>query len=173
MMELLKFFWTLFYINLFTIGGGYVMIPLLQREIVGHYHWLTNKEFIDSIAIGQVTPGPLTIMNAFIGYKIFGFWGSLGAVVSSYLPSIIVVTILSHYYLQFKNSWIVDSGFKGIRPAVIGLLAAVAITLGKTSVIDVPTGLIAAAAFAIIAFTKIDPTFVIFGAGILGALFFR
>ncbi|MGB9734784.1 MAG: chromate transporter [bacterium] len=169
-MELLKFFWTLFYINLFTVGGGYVMIPLLQSEIVDHYHWLTNKEFIDSIAIGQITPGPLTIMNAFIGYKIFGFWGSLGAVVSSYLPSIIIVTIVSNYYLQFKKSWIVVSSFKGVRPAVIGLLAAVAITLGKTSIVDVPTGLIATAAFGIIAFTKIDPTFVILGAGIIGAL---
>lgn len=171
-MELLKFFWTLFYINLFTIGGGYAMIPLLQNQIVDHYHWLTNKEFIESIAIGQVTPGPLTIMNAFIGYKIFGFWGSLGAVVSSYLPSIIVVTVISHYYLQFKDSWIVDSSFRGIRPAVIGLLSAVTITLGKTSVVDIPTLLIAGGSFAIIAFTKIDPTFVILGAGILGALIY-
>ncbi len=171
-MELLKFFWTLFYINLFTVGGGYVMLPLLQQKIVEHYHWLTNKEFIDSIAIGQITPGPLTIMNAFIGYKIFGFWGSLGAVVSSYLPSLIVVTIVSHYYLQFKNSWIVDSSFKGIRPAVIGLIAAVAITLARTSVVDIPTGLIAGASFAIIAFTETDPTFVILGAGILGAVIY-
>ena len=115
-MEILKFFWTIFYINLFTIGGGYVMLPLLQREVVDHYHWLSNKEFIDSIAIGQVTPGPLTIMNVFIGYKIFGLWGALGAVIFSYLPSIIVVTIASHYYLKFKNSWIVKASFKGIRP---------------------------------------------------------
>lgn len=79
------------------------MLPLLQREIVDHYHWLSTRKFIDSIAIGQVTPGPLTIMNAFIGYKVFGIWGALGGVVFSYLPSIIVVTIASHYYLKFKN----------------------------------------------------------------------
>jgi chromate transporter len=169
-MEILKFFWTLFYINLFTIGGGYVMLPLLQREVVDHYHWLTNKEFIDSIAIGQVTPGPLTIMNVFIGYKIFGFWGALGALISTYLPSMIIVPIVSHYYLQFKTSWIVNAGFKGIRPAVIGLLAAVAITLGRASLVDIPTGVIAATSFAIIVFTKTEPTFVILGAGILGAL---
>jgi chromate transporter len=169
-MEILKFLWTIFYINLFTIGGGYVMIPLLQREIVDHYHWLTNKEFIDSIAIGQLTPGPLTIMNAFIGYKVFGFWGSIGAVVSTYLPSIIIVTIVSHYYVQFRSSWIVNSSFQGIRPAVIGLLAAVAITLGKESLIDIPTVLIAVGSFSVIAFTKTDPTFVILGAGVLGAL---
>lgn len=172
MMEILKFLWVLFYINLFTIGGGFVMIPLLQREIVEHYHWLTNKEFIDSIAIGQLTPGPLTIMNAFIGYKIFGVWGSVGAVVSTYLPSIIIVTIVSHYYVQFRNSWIVNASFQGIRPAVMGLLAAVAITLGRESLIDIPTILIAVGSFSIIVFTKIDPTFIILGAGILGALIY-
>jgi chromate transporter len=171
-MEILKFFWTIFYINLFTIGGGYVMLPLLQREIVDHYHWLSNKEFIDSIAIGQVTPGPLTIMNVFIGYQIFGFWGALGAVISSYLPSIILVTVASHYYLKFKNSWIIKAGFQGIRPAVIGLLAAVAITLGRASLVDLPTSLIATGGFAILVFTKMEPTFVILGAGVAGALLY-
>lgn len=171
-MEILKFFWTIFYINLFTIGGGYVMLPLLQREVVDHYHWLSTKEFIDSIAIGQVTPGPLTIMNAFIGYKVFGIWGALGGVVFSYLPSIIVVTIASHYYLKFKNSWIVRTSFKGVRPAVIGLLAAVAITLGRSSIVDFPTSLIAAGGFAILVFTKVEPTFVILGAGVVGAMIY-
>jgi len=171
-MEIFRFFWTIFYINLFTIGGGYVMLPLLQREVVDHYHWLSNKEFVESIAIGQVTPGPLTIMNVFIGYKIFGFWGALGAVIFSYLPSIILVTIASHYYLKFKNSWIVKASFQGIRPAVIGLLAAIAITLGRASIVDVPTGLIATGGFAILVFTKVEPTFVILGSGVAGALLY-
>jgi chromate transporter len=171
-MEILKFFWTIFYINLFTIGGGYVMLPLLQREVVDHFHWLNTKEFIDSIAIGQVTPGPLTIMNAFIGYKVFGISGAIGGVVFSYLPSIIVVTIASHYYLKLKSSWIVQAGFEGIRPAVIGLLAAVAISLGRASILDVPTGIIAAASFSILVFTKVEPTFIILGAGVAGALLY-
>lgn len=169
---MLKFLWTLFYINLFTIGGGYVMLPLLQRQVVQHYHWLTNKEFIDSIAVGQITPGPLTIMNAFIGYKIFGFWGSLGAIVSSYLPSIIIVTIASRYYIQFRNSRIISSSFRGIIPMVTGLLAAVTITLGRTSIHDIPTLSIALVSFALVGFRKIDPTFVIIGAGVLGLLLF-
>ncbi|HUI44430.1 MAG TPA: chromate transporter [Nitrospirota bacterium] len=171
-MEILKFFWTLFYINLFTIGGGFVMLPLLQSEVVDHYHWLTNRGFIDSVAIGQVTPGPLTIMNVFIGYKIFGWWGALGAVIFTYLPSIIIVTLVSHYYLQFKTSRIVNACFKGIRPAVIGLLAAVAITLGKTSLVDIPTAAIAVGSFSIIAFTKRDATFVIIVAGLIGMLLY-
>ncbi len=169
---MLRFFYVLLYINLFTIGGGYAMLPLLQREIVEHYHWLTNKEFIDSIAVGQITPGPLTIMNAFIGYKVFGLCGSVVAMIASYLPSIIIVTIVSHYYLGFKNSWIVRSSFKAIMPAVIGLLASVSITLARTSVVDIPACAIAAASFVLITFTRTDPTFVILGAGIAGALLY-
>lgn len=171
-MEMMKFFWTLFYVNLFTIGGGYVMLPILHTEIVENYHWLTNQEFVQSIAMGQLTPGPLTIMNVFIGYKVFGFLGAVGALISSYLPSMIVATIVSRYYLQFKNSWIVNSSFKGIRPAVIGLLGAVAITLAGESIIDLSTAAIAVGTFLIIAFTKSDPTFVILGAGALGALLY-
>jgi len=82
------------------------------------------------------------------------------------------VTIISHYYLRFKNSRIVNASFKGIRPAVIGLLAAVAITLGRASIVDVPTGLVAASSFAIIVFTKTEPTFVILGAGVAGAMLY-
>lgn len=171
-MEILQFFWTIFYINFFTIGGGYVMLPLLQREVVDHHHWLSTREFADSIAVGQVTPGPLTIMNAFIGSKIFGFWGALGAVVFSYLPSIILVTLASHYYLKFKSSQIVAASFSGIRPAVIGLLGAVALTLFRASVVDLPTGLIAAGAFALLVLAKVEPTLVILGAGVAGALIY-
>lgn len=171
-MEILKFFWVLFYVNFFTIGGGLVMVPLLHREIVENHHWLTSREFIESIAIGQVTPGPLTMMNAFIGYKIFGFWGSAGALVSTYLPSIIIVTAVSRYYLKFRDSLIVKSGIKGIKPAVIGLIAAVLISLGRESIADIPTAAVAISSFSILAFTKIDPTFVILGAGLLGAMIY-
>lgn len=171
MMALLIFLWTLFYINLFTIGGGYVMIPLLEKEVVQHYHWLTAKEFVDSVAVGQLTPGPLTIMNAFIGFKVFGFWGSLGALASSYLPSVIVVTLVSHYYLQFRNSRAVSSAFRGISPAVTGLLASVTITLGRTAVTGAPALAIALASFALLSAKKTGPATVILGAGILGALF--
>ncbi|MFN3739992.1 MAG: chromate transporter [Thermodesulfovibrionales bacterium] len=167
-----KFFFILFYINLFTIGGGYVMIPLLEKELVEKLHWVTHQEFIEAIAVGQVTPGPLTIMNAFIGYKIFGIAGAIGATISSYLPSLIVVTLISYYYQGFRESPFVDAGFKGIKPAVVGLLMATAISLGKVSITDPYTGFIALLSFAFITFTKIDPTFIIVGAGIAGILIY-
>lgn len=168
-MMLLQLFGVLFVVNLFTIGGGYVMLPLLHDFFVTKFHWLTNKEFLDAVAMGQITPGPLTIMNAFIGYKVLGFPGAVTATIGSYLPSILVVTFVTKYYLKFKGSLVVDSVFKGIKPAVVGLLAAVAIKLGGTSLVDPATASIAVGCFALMAFTKIDPTIVILGSGVAGA----
>jgi len=170
-MILLKFCWILIVVNALTIGGGFVMLPMLHKEFVEKYHWLTNQEFLDAIAMGQITPGPLTVMNAFIGYKIYGLLGAVMAMVSTYLPCIIIVTLVAKYYYTYRESIIVNSSFKGIKPAVIGLLAAVAISLGNTSLVDPITFGIAIISFIVIAFTKIDPTFVIIGAGVAGALF--
>jgi len=169
MMVLLKVCWILVVINSLTIGGGFVMLPMLQKEFVEKNHWLTNQEFLDAIAIGQLTPGPLTVMNAVIGYKISGVIGGVLAMVSSYLPCFIIVTIVAKYYYNYKESIIVQSSFKGIKPAVIGLLAAVGISLGNTAVVDPLTFGIAVISFGVIAFTKTDPSFVIIGAGIIGA----
>jgi chromate transporter len=170
-MILLKFCWILIVVNALTIGGGFVMLPMLHEEFVEKYHWLTNQEFLDAIAMGQITPGPLTVMNAFMGYKIYGLIGAVMAMVSTYLPCIVIVTLVAKYYYDYRESVIVYSSFKGIKPAVIGLLAAVAISLGKASLVDPKTFGIAIISFSVIAFTKIDPTFVIIGAGVAGALF--
>ena len=170
-MILLKFCWILIVVNALTIGGGFVMLPMLHKEFVEKYHWLTNQEFLDAIAMGQITPGPLTVMNAFIGYKIYGLIGAVMAMVSTYLPCIIIVTLVAKYYYTYRESVIVNSSFMGIKPAVIGLLAAVAISLGNTSLVDPITFGIAIISFVVIAFTKIDPTFVIIGSGVIGALF--
>jgi len=171
-MVILKFCWILIIVNALTIGGGFVMIPMLQKEFVEKYHWLTNQEFLDAIAVGQLAPGPLTVMNAFIGYKIYGLSGSLMAMISSYLPCIVIVTLVVKFYYAYKESAIVISGFKGIKAAVVGLLGAVAISLGNTSIVDFSTLGIAAVSFAALSFAKTDPSLVIIGSGILGAILF-
>lgn len=171
-MDLLRLAAILFVANAMTIGGGYAMIPMLQQEFVAHYHWLTNKEFIDAIAIGQVTPGPLTVMNAFLGFKIGGLIGALVAMVASYLPCIIIVTLVTKYYLRYKELWVVKATFAGIKPAVVGLLIAVLIFLSHSSLINQTTIGIAAVSFALLTFTKIDPSLIIISSGILGAVLF-
>ncbi len=171
-MDLLRMAIVLFVANALTIGGGYAMIPLLQQEFVSHYHWLTNKEFIDAIAIGQVTPGPLTVMNAFLGFKVGGLAGALIAMVASYLPCIIIVTVVTKYYLQYKEIWLVKASFAGIKPAVVGLLGAVLFFLSNGSITNPIAKGIAVTSFVLLTFTKLDPSFIIIGAGILGALVF-
>jgi chromate transporter len=172
-MDLLRLAAVLFVANALTVGGGYAMVPFLQQEFVDHYHWLTNKEFLDAIAIGQVTPGPLTVMNAFLGFKVSGLAGALVAMVASYLPCLIIVTIVTKYYLRYKELWVVKAGFAGIKPAVVGLLGAVLLFLSSGSITDPVTKAIAVASFALLTFTKLDPSLIIIGDGIAGALVFR
>jgi chromate transporter len=171
-MVLLKMAAILFVINALTIGGGYAMIPMLQREFVHNYHWLTNKEFIDAIAIGQVTPGPLTVMNAFLGFKVAGLAGAVIAMFASYLPCFAITTLVTKFYLRYKEMWYVMASFSGIKPAVVGLLAAVLIYLGHHSIIGSTTEIIAVVSFALLTFTKIDPSLIIITAGVVGALMF-
>ncbi len=169
-MTLLRFCGVLFLVNALTIGGGYVMLPLLQQELVVSHQWLTNQEFLDAIAIGQVTPGPLTVMNAFLGYKMAGLLGALLAMVSTYLPSLLIVLPAATFYYRWRDSRLVAAGVAGMTAAVVGLLAAVAIPLGKTALVDLPTIGIAVVSFGVIALTDVDPTVIILGAGAVGAI---
>ncbi|MGP8050198.1 MAG: chromate transporter [Desulfobaccales bacterium] len=171
-MDLLRLAAILFITNALTIGGGYAMVPILQQEFVNHYHWLSNKEFLDAIAIGQVTPGPLTVMYAFMGFKVGGLTGALVAMAASYLPCLIIVTLVTRYYLRYKELWVVKTSFAAIKPALVGLLAAVLIFLGHSSIIDPLTTGIAVVSFALLTFTKIDPSIIIITAGFLGAFLF-
>jgi len=168
MTTLLTLFGALFVVNLFTIGGGYVMIPMLHDIFVERFGWLTNKEFIDAVAMGQLTPGPLTLMNAFIGYKVMGLAGAVTAAAGTYLPSLFVVTYVTKYYLKFKGSKAVDAVLRGIKPAVAGMLAAVALKLGGETMTEPLTIGLGAGSFLLMSFTKIDPTIIIIGSGAAG-----
>jgi chromate transporter len=170
-MTLVKLFAVLFAVNLLTIGGGYVTLPLLHRFFVEDFGWLTSREFVDCVAVGQITPGPMTLMNAFIGQKVAGVPGAVVATIGSYLPSVLVVTLVTRSYLKFRSSRVVASVFRGVKPAVAGMLLAVTVGLARVSLTDAVPVVLAVSSFALLSFTRIDPTVLVVAAGLLGAAF--
>lgn len=127
-------FWTFFKIGLFSFGGGYAMIPLIQKEIL-HHNWLTAKEYADIIAISQMTPGPLAVNAAtYVGAKTAGILGASSATLGVSLPSFILIVIIAHFFIQFKENAVVEAILKGIRPVTIGMVASAVIFLAGTSI---------------------------------------
>jgi chromate transporter len=165
-MTLLRLCLYLALVNAVTVGGGYAMIPLLQAEIVEARHWLTAQEFLDTIAIGQITPGPLTVMNAVLGYRAGGVLGAVLAMLASYLPCVVFAALVSRFYLRYRTSRLVRATLDGLRPAVVGLLAAVALVLGRQALGDPSAVAIGSAVFALASATRIDPTYLILGGGL-------
>lgn len=137
----MKRYWELFLIffkiGAFTFGGGYAMIPLIRNEIVGKRSWIKDEEFIDMLAIAQSIPGPLALNTAlFVGNKRLGFKGSLFSGLGVILPSFIVILLIAIIFIQFKDNPVVERVFKGIRPAVVALIAAPLVTLGKAAKVN-------------------------------------
>ena len=131
-MIYLQLFWVYIQIGIFGFGGGYAMLSLIQNEVVYRYHWLTNQQFTDIVAVSQVTPGPIGINSAtYIGYSVTGgsILGSLLATTAVMLPSFILCLIISRSFQAFRSNRYVDAAFLGIRPASVGLIAAAALML--------------------------------------------
>jgi chromate transporter len=123
-----------FRLGAITFGGGYVMIPLLQAEVVDARHWLTHQEFADATSLGQITPGPVLITATFIGYRVSGTLGALVATVSIFLPSFLMTIAAGSSLSRFHTNPIVQSFLKGVTPAVVGLLVAAGISLGRAGI---------------------------------------
>lgn len=136
---LIQLFCTFFLIGLFGFGGGYAMISMIQGEVVGHYHWMTMGQFTDIVAISQSTPGPIGINSAtYVGYTALTnagyspYWGVLGSFAATFavvLPSFILMLLISKFLMKYRNHSSVENVFSGLRPAVVGLLAAAALLL--------------------------------------------
>ncbi len=121
--KLLKLFTTFFKIGAFTFGGGYAMIPLMQRETVEKNKWVSDDDILDVIAIAESTPGPIAINAAtFIGFKTAGFWGAFCATLGVVLPSFIIIFLISMVLREFQSIKVVAYAFNGIRAGVVALL---------------------------------------------------
>lgn len=131
-MIYIKLFLTFFKIGLFTFGGGYAMLPLIQSEALAH-GWMDNTELINFVAISESTPGPFAInMATFVGTETGGIFGGFCATLGVVMPSFIIIILVATFYEKFKKNKLVSGGMTGLRPAAIGLIAAAALSLAGT-----------------------------------------
>lgn len=169
MKELFDLFWTFCKIGALTFGGGYAMLPLIQREIVENKKWSTEKEILDYYAVGQCTPGVIAVNTAtFIGYKLRGIIGGIVATIGVIFPSIVIILIIAAFLQNFADLAIVQSAFAGIRVAVVALIITTVVKLIKSSIKDYLGVIIAIIAFVISAFIGLSPVYVVIAAALTG-----
>ncbi len=161
--------WTYLKIGLIFFGGGYVLIPLLQHLLVEQYRWLTLREFLDGVAISQLTPGPLAMLATFTGVRVAGFAGGLIATVCIFLPCVVLMLLVGKYYTRLKEIDLIRTTLDGILPAVVGLVASAAWSLG-TTLGSLQEWLLLIAAFCLFRWTSVNPMVMILGSGIIGML---
>ncbi len=173
MDELIKLVSVFFRIGLFTVGGGYAMLPMLQREVVEKYKWLTEEEILNIYAIGQSTPGIIAINVAtFVGTRRKGLTGAIAATLGMVLPSLIIITLIAAFFTEFKDNAYAKSAFEGVRAAVAGLLVIIVAQMVKKAVTDILGYLLMFGAFSAIVFFKAPAIPVILLGGIIGIIYY-
>lgn len=167
-----ELFLVFFKIGAFTFGGGYAMLPLIQNEVVDKKKWLGNKEFIDMLAIAQSMPGPIALNTAiFVGNKRKGVKGSVFSSLGIILPSFITILLLVIVFTQFRENKVVEAVFKGIRPAVVALIFAPLLRMGKNAGINWQTLWIPISVALIVGLLHISPVLIIVLAITVGILY--
>jgi len=167
-----KLFLTFAGMSVLLFGGGFVFIPLIQQIVVQEQGWLTRQEFIDAIALGQITPGPILISAAFIGYKVMGLLGAAIATVAIFLPPALLMLVSVHFLMRARESTVVKAVLRGIRPAVIGMIAAAAWSIGATAVPNWLSAAIFLAALTALFRLRVDVAWIIPSAGLAGLLLY-
>lgn len=174
MKRLLEIFWVFFKIGLFTIGGGYAMLPIIQKEVVETKGWMTDEEFLDAISLTNSLPGPLATNSAtFVGYRVAQISGALAAVAGAAAPSVIIILLIAMVFQNIMEYPIVNCIFEGIRPAVVALILYAVIKLAKSAkVAEYFNWLVALLGFLAIAVLGLHPIAVVVCAAVYG-LFLR
>ncbi len=179
-MIFLDLFWTFFKIGLFTFGGGYAMLPLIQAA-VEEKSWLGAEELLNFIAVSESTPGPFAVnISTYIGSRLGGVPGAACATLGVALPSLIIILLVARFYARFRESRWVKGAMSGLKPAVIGLIAAALLSLGRTvffpdglsgAVLTTPAFLVSLGIFiltAVLAFKKVHPILLVLLSAALG-----
>jgi chromate transporter len=167
---LLAIAWTFLKIGIVFFGGGFVVIPVMHRELVTNLHWLTDRQFVDGTAISQLTPGPIAVLATFAGYQIAGLPGALVGTTAIFLPGSVVMVLLSRSYEILKTHDAARRVLNTLIPVIVGLLVAAAVQIGSTTVANwVDVAVLLVAFIALIRF-KISPALLIIGAALLGCI---
>ena len=162
-MLYLQLFWTYLKIGTFTIGGGYVMLSMIEREIVDRKGWIDREEFLNMIALAQAAPGLIAVNSAiFIGWRIGGWRGVIATVLGAVLPSFFIILAIAMLFQDYKDYPAVEAIFKGIRPAVVALIAAPLCKMAKSAKITWTTALIPIAGALLIWLARLSPIWIIF-----------
>ncbi len=165
---LMKLFGVFAGMSVMLFGGGYVFIPIIQEIVVNHQQWVTTQEFVDGIALGQITPGPILVSAAFIGLKVAGLAGAAVATIGIFAPPAALMVVASGAFERLKHSHAFQAALRGVRPAVIGMIFAAAVVVGRTSVpVLYSVLLFAGALYALIRF-RVEAVWVIPAAGLAG-----
>jgi chromate transporter len=163
-----RVFWIFLKIGSVLYGGGYVLFALLRADFVGRLGWLTDRQLVDAVAVGQVTPGPLFTSATFIGYLVGGLSGAVAGTVGIFLPAFVLAAICSPFLGRLRGSAWAGSFLDGVNATALGLMAAVTLNLGRAAFPDLfAAGLGAAALFLLFRF-KLSPTWLILGGGLAG-----
>lgn len=169
----LEIFTTFSKIGAFTIGGGYAMIPVIQREIVEKRGWVNNEEFMDMLAISQSAPGILAInISIFIGQRLRGIKGSIIAAIGTALPSFVMILLIAMFFSNFRDNEIVNRVFMGIRPVVVALIAVPLISLSRSTKLNRYTSFIPVISVLLIVMLGISPVYLIIAGAVLGLFYF-
>ena len=159
-------------IGSFTIGGGYAMIPLIEKEVVGDKHWLTKEDFLDILALAQSSPGILAVnVSIFVGYRLKGIRGSIVTALGTILPSFLIILLIAIFFESYKNNVWVEAIFKGIRPAVVALIAVPVFNLAKSAKLHYKTSFIPVISAVLIWLLGVSPIWIILSAAIGGFLY--
>lgn len=173
MTILIKLFLTFLKIGAFSFGGGYAALALIQKEVIENYGWISPEDFLDIVAIAEMTPGVIAVNSStFVGFKIGAIAGSAIATLGVVLVPITITLIVSVYYNKFKHLEQINYVVKGIRPATLGIIAVACIKIAKTSLVDIKAITIALLIFFGVWKLKINPIIAILISGVLGVIFY-
>jgi chromate transporter len=157
--------------GLFVFGSGLAIVPFLYDGVVEQYHWLTEREFLDAVAIALVTPGPVVITVAFIGYLVAGLLGAVAAAAGVFAPVYVITLLVAPHYDRLKTNRNVRAFVDGVTASAIGAIAGAAFVLGRRAIVDIPTAAIAASTLVVLlSFRRAREPVVIVLAGVVGVL---